>query len=93
MLIRLATGAAADAYGTGISMFVPLIFFIAAWSYAFAVNFVPSYRDPVDAFHITEIGLHGHHDGVVDEGTGTRESSDKPAVELVNRHKDGQAEV
>ena len=42
---------------TAIAMTVPLVFFVAAWSYALCVNFVPSYRDPADKFRMTEIGL------------------------------------
>ena len=34
------TGAAADARGTGLAMVVPLCFFVAAWTYALAVNFL-----------------------------------------------------
>ncbi|KAI0200538.1 glucose/galactose transporter [Astrocystis sublimbata] len=51
------TGVAADAHGSQIAMVVPLAFFVAALSYAFAVNFVPAYRDPADAFSTTEVGL------------------------------------
>jgi len=29
-------------------MVIPVIFFVLAWTYALAVNFVPSYRDPAD---------------------------------------------
>lgn len=58
------TGLAADARGTGFSMVVPLVFFVIALSYAVAVNFVPSYRDPADAFSTTEIGLKSPSDGV-----------------------------
>jgi FHS family L-fucose permease-like MFS transporter len=32
-------------------------FFVAAWSYALCVNFVPTYRDPADKFHVTKIGI------------------------------------
>lgn len=59
-------GAAADANNsTAKAMGVPLAFFIAAWSYALCVNFVPSYRDPADKFTTTEIGL--QTGGVKDE--------------------------
>ena len=54
------TGVAADAYeNTAPAMLVPLMFFIAALSYAVCVNFVPAYRDSADAFSETEIGLQG----------------------------------
>lgn len=64
------TGAVADMHGTGKAMVVPMAFFIAAWTYSLAVNFVPKYRDTADAFTETEIGLHGHHDGVAETGDG-----------------------
>ena len=41
-------GAVADARSTAIAMAVPLCFFIAAETYAIAVNFVPAYVDVVD---------------------------------------------
>lgn len=51
-------GAAADINNsTAKAMGVPLAFFIAAWSYALAVNFVPAYRIPADKFSTTEIGV------------------------------------
>ena len=33
------------------------MFFIAAWSYAFCVNFVPAYRDPIDSLGGAKIGV------------------------------------
>ncbi|KAK0610134.1 major facilitator superfamily domain-containing protein [Bombardia bombarda] len=69
------TGVAADKHGTAFAMLVPLCFFVAAWTYALAVNFWPWYRDTADAFTTTEIGLRGpQHGGVVsdlDGGSGT----------------------
>ena len=63
-------GVAADRHGTGFSMIVPTMFFVAAGTYAMAVNFVPAYRDTVDAFSTTEVGLRGRdEDVVVDEGS------------------------
>ncbi|KAK9784257.1 putative Major facilitator superfamily domain-containing protein [Seiridium cardinale] len=65
------TGAAADAHGTPLAMVVPMMFFVAALSYAVAVNFVPAYRNPADAFSTTDVGLTGHHNDVeVGEGDG-----------------------
>ena len=59
--------AAADAQGhanfatghapTAVAMSVPLAFFIVAWTYPIAVNFVPAYRNVADKFHMTEIGI------------------------------------
>ncbi|KAI0436230.1 major facilitator superfamily domain-containing protein [Xylaria telfairii] len=61
------TGVAADNHGTGKAMAVPLAFFVAALSYAVAVNFVPAYRDSADAFSTTDIGLSGGHDNLDEE--------------------------
>ncbi|CAJ2512093.1 Uu.00g077180.m01.CDS01 [Anthostomella pinea] len=61
------TGVAADAHGTALAMVVPLSFFVAALSYALAVNFVPAYRDPADAFSTAEIGMVEHRTGVDEE--------------------------
>lgn len=62
------TGAVADLHSTSLSMVVPMAFFVAAWSYALAVNFLPSYRDTADAFTETDIGLRGHSEAVAEEG-------------------------
>ncbi|RYO95994.1 hypothetical protein DL765_011732 [Monosporascus sp. GIB2] len=56
------TGYAADKRNAGFAMIVPLVFFIVAESYALAVNFIPAYRDPADAFSTTEVGLSRHTD-------------------------------
>jgi MFS transporter, FHS family, L-fucose permease len=53
------TGAVADMHNVGISMVVPMMFFVAAWSYPIAVNFVPSYKKVVDVFYEADIGLGG----------------------------------
>ncbi|KAF5024322.1 hypothetical protein F66182_3599 [Fusarium sp. NRRL 66182] len=53
------TGAVADMHNIGISMVVPMMFFVAAWSYPICVNFVPSYKKVVDVFYEAEIGLQG----------------------------------
>ena len=42
---------------TAFAMIVPLMFFVAAWTYTFAVNFVPAYRNVADSFHETKIGI------------------------------------
>ncbi|KUI68055.1 L-fucose-proton symporter [Cytospora mali] len=63
------TGAVADMHSTALAMVVPMAFFIATWTYALAVNFLPSYRDMADAFTETEVGLRGHHEGVAEEGS------------------------
>ncbi|SPJ84013.1 related to glucose/galactose transporter [Fusarium torulosum] len=53
------TGAVADMHNVGVAMVVPMMFFVAAWSYPLAVNFAPSYKKVVDVFYETEIGLQG----------------------------------
>jgi len=64
-------GAAADLNNsTAIAMAVPLSFFVAAWTYALCVNFVPAYRDPADKFSTAELGLRAAGGVVADEETG-----------------------
>lgn len=58
-------GATADTYSTATAMLVPMCFFVAAWTYALCVNFVPAYRIPADKFRTAKIGLQGS--GVNDE--------------------------
>ncbi|KAI1811522.1 MFS general substrate transporter [Poronia punctata] len=70
------TGVAADIHGTGLAMVVPFVFFLGTLTYAVAVNFVPSYRDPADAFSTTEIGLTGPHDSVDEEKGASDKASD-----------------
>jgi len=77
------TGYTADRHGIGLSMVVPLVFFVAAWTYALAVNFWPWYRNTVDAFTETKLGLDGNHGGVLaDEekgaGAGTGRHEERP---------------
>ena len=63
-------GAAADSRdSTQFGMVVPLCFFIAAFSYAICVNFVPAYRDPADAFTETKVGI--ENVAAKDEETGS----------------------
>lgn len=51
-------GRAADLNNsTAKAMSVPLAFFIAAWTYALCVNFVPAYRTPVDSLGEANIGI------------------------------------
>ncbi|KAF1960646.1 MFS general substrate transporter [Byssothecium circinans] len=61
---NMATGHAP----TALAMTVPLAFFIAAATYAVAVNFVPAYRDVADKFGDAEIGI--VKTGVRDEENG-----------------------
>jgi FHS family L-fucose permease-like MFS transporter len=70
-------GAVADMHGTATAVVVPLVFLAVAWSYAFAVNFVPWYRNTVDAFSETEIGVetgNGGEGGVLEEKVGDVET-------------------
>jgi FHS family L-fucose permease-like MFS transporter len=59
-------------------MIVPLMFFVAAWSYPFCVNFVPAYRNIADSFHEAKVGI-VNTDDVSDpemqHGFGTKEGS------------------
>ena len=76
--------------GTALAMVVPLCFFVAAWSYAICVNFVPRYRDPADKFSTTKVGIEnvaepGEESGssgkevmAVDPEKGTTTHSDNP---------------
>lgn len=73
------TGVAADRHGTPMAMVVPLMFFVAAETYALAVNFIPAYRNPADAFSTTEIGLAGHQDDI-ETADGGIIADDKAAV-------------
>ncbi|PSK48381.1 hypothetical protein B9Z65_5557 [Elsinoe australis] len=51
-------GVAADSYNnTGRAMIVPLMFFVASYSYTICVNFVPAYRDVADSYHETKVGI------------------------------------
>ncbi|KAH8763781.1 hypothetical protein F5883DRAFT_646177 [Diaporthe sp. PMI_573] len=68
-VILLLTGAVADIYDMLIAMVVPMAFFIAAWTYELAVNFVPKYCNTADAFTETEVGLYGHYEGVAEDGS------------------------
>ena len=55
-LVPPLTGVVADAQGTALAMVVPTCFFAAAWTYPLAINFVPFYRKPVDAFRGADVG-------------------------------------
>jgi FHS family L-fucose permease-like MFS transporter len=67
---------------TAVAMSVPLAFFVMAWSYTLAVNFVPGYRDVVDKFHTTDIGVvAAHHDeesAAAESGSGEMVKSEAP---------------
>ncbi|KAJ3472327.1 hypothetical protein NLG97_g11084 [Lecanicillium saksenae] len=66
------TGKAIDIHGAGIAMVVPMAFFVAAWSYALCVNFVPSYKRVIDSFNDTKVGIEPtieHEEGRVESKT------------------------
>ncbi|KAL8636983.1 MAG: hypothetical protein Q9228_005694 [Teloschistes exilis] len=67
-------GATADVKGTGTAMVVPVCFMVAAWTYAVAVNFVPSYRDPADQIGAATIGI---------ENAGDESSRGDPEDDLI----------
>ena len=88
-------GAVADLHNsTAKAMSVPLAFFIAAWSYALCVNFVPSYRDPADKFSTTKVGLGGSTASVEDEESGHRSEVVEKVDEGVDvQHVDSTPEI
>ncbi|KAH7379610.1 major facilitator superfamily domain-containing protein [Pyrenochaeta sp. MPI-SDFR-AT-0127] len=61
---------------TAFAMIVPLIFFIAAWTYTFCVNFVPAYRNVADKFSTTDIGIGHAHVNDAENQIGNNGSSD-----------------
>ncbi|KAF1998815.1 hypothetical protein P154DRAFT_536122 [Amniculicola lignicola CBS 123094] len=76
--------AAADSMNsTAEGIRVPSVLFVAAWTYAFCVNFVPEYRDVVDSFAMTKIGVEsGRIDGEaqVSGGLSAEERVKTPSV-------------
>lgn len=69
-------GATADAKSTAFAMIVPMCFFIAAWSYALCVNFVPAYRIPADKFSTTDIGIDNLSSEINEDAGGKRPLGD-----------------
>ncbi|KAM3418612.1 L-fucose-proton symporter [Cercospora zeina] len=74
-----ALGGAADASSTAHAMSVPLAFFVLAWSYCYAVNYIPAYRDPIDMLGQADIGLRDNPTVSDEEKLGHGENSDKEA--------------
>jgi MFS transporter, FHS family, L-fucose permease len=75
---------------TSLAMVVPLCFFVAAWTYPLAVNFIPWYRDVADAFTETEVGMEGHQSHLKDEEKASEQGglagpkvADQPGVKTV----------
>lgn len=78
-------GAAADANNsTAIAMSVPLAFFVATFSYAICVNFVPAYRDVADKFATAKVEMDGQPGVLADEKT-TNGRSDEEKGGVVER--------
>jgi FHS family L-fucose permease-like MFS transporter len=71
-----ALGGAADASSTAHAMAVPLGFFVLAWSYCFAVNFIPAYRGPVDSLGNAQIGLENKTGSNKDEESASGHEAD-----------------
>jgi FHS family L-fucose permease-like MFS transporter len=68
---------------TGFAMIVPTMFMVVAWTYAVAVNFVPSYRDTVDKVGESEIGLQGDDDATKEKDVEVGVMGQSRAVEVV----------
>ncbi|WPB08205.1 uncharacterized protein RHO25_012870 [Cercospora beticola] len=62
-------GAVSDIRGsnTAYAMSVPLFFFVLAWSFGWCVNFVESYRAPIDAMGVDVAVVEGPGSAVVEE--------------------------
>jgi FHS family L-fucose permease-like MFS transporter len=82
-----------DGYSpTAIAMTVPMAFFVAAWSYAYCVNFVPRYRDVADSFSTTSIGIENVHTNDPEHQGGTLQADEGKStlpirMETVNAEK------
>ena len=87
-------GVAADANSTALAMVVPMCFFVAAWSYALCVNFIPAYRIPADKFSTTQVGI----DEItppkeVSDESPDRETSSDPEKGAVSHADNGSPEI
>jgi FHS family L-fucose permease-like MFS transporter len=63
---------------TAFAMIVPVMFFVSAETYAFAVNFIPSYRDPADKIGEGIVGV-----GKAYLGNASIDKSEEASVEAV----------
>ncbi|KAF7597441.1 hypothetical protein BBP40_003688 [Aspergillus hancockii] len=68
---------------TGFAMIVPTMFMVVAWTYAVAVNFIPSYRDTVDKIGESEIGLQGDNDATKEKDVEVGAMGQSREVEVV----------
>jgi FHS family L-fucose permease-like MFS transporter len=82
-------GAAADASSTAHAMSVPLGFFILAWTYSLAVNFIPAYRDPVDMLGHAQIGLQNPHASDEENGKGVHKDVGDSEKVAASQHFEG----
>lgn len=64
-----------------------MCFFVGAWTYALAVNFIPAYRIPADKFSTTKIGI-DNLATVVDEESGTESPRDAEKSGLASEKGD-----
>ncbi|KAK1138895.1 hypothetical protein N8T08_001684 [Aspergillus melleus] len=73
---------------TGFAMIVPTMFMVVAWTYAVAVNFVPTYKETVDQVGSSTIGLR-EGDGAGAKGqdveVGVTEDPEKPREVHIER--------
>ncbi|KAF5369101.1 hypothetical protein D9615_010441 [Tricholomella constricta] len=68
---------------TAFAMIIPVIFFILAYSYALAVNFVPSYRDPADKVGEADLMAPRADDGASSQKEGSFEKGSTSEKERV----------
>ncbi|EME48758.1 hypothetical protein DOTSEDRAFT_162512 [Dothistroma septosporum NZE10] len=82
-IIPPALGAAADASNTAAAMSVPLAFFVMAWSYCVAVNFIPAYREPIDMFKDSTLAVETESNIQQERGSNAERETDEPEKEAV----------
>lgn len=84
-LVPPILAAVADARdSTAFAMIVPVMFFVASWSYAVAVNSVPAYVKPADSLGSSRIGVEANNGS--DGGAGLKRvdsNSDKTEVRQI----------
>lgn len=88
-----ALGGAADASSTAHAMSVPLAFFVLAWSYCFAVNYIPAYRDPIDMLGQADIGLRDNPTISDEEKLGNSDREAEVGKNEVVHHESATPEV
>ncbi|KAL8937592.1 MAG: hypothetical protein Q9216_004350 [Gyalolechia sp. 2 TL-2023] len=86
-------GASADATSTATAMAVPVCFFIAAWTYSLAVNFVPAYRNPADKIGASAIGIENTHEDSERSDLDNSESGGIKVVEDAGKGTEEHREV